>query len=165
MIESRNNNSFGEVSITYNLEDPDNYIVVRGSDSNVNFMSDLDVADLLAVSDALSIVSFHNHPNNSDVSLKDLTVFCTIPQVRLMSIVNARGQVSFFLKTEETDLTRLFVSSISDKIQVLKDRAKESDIIRHELLKKLYDSDVICQDWIDKRDYCNGKFTELKYQK
>ena len=112
LIISKRENNYKEVAIAYNLNNPEDYVVVKGSENAVLFYDDPDTAKLLNAAEHLMIVSLHNHADKSDMSLADISIFCLTPQIALMSVVNTEGEISFLKKNEDINLAPIFASAI-----------------------------------------------------
>lgn len=125
---SRNENNYQEVAITYkkdsNVKEKE-YFKVLGDYSSVLIMDDEDTRNLLHLSNEkndLVVISIHNHPNNSRFSINDLLVFTENPSIKLMEIVNGKGEISFLLRPREIDLHNLISSNIIDFVPDFIDR-------------------------------------------
>ena len=96
-------NNYKEVAITYSLTDTslDKYIVTNGELGYVHLMSDERVKDLLfntREQKELVVISLHNHPNDGFFSINDLITFTENPSIRIMEIVNTKGEVAFLMR-------------------------------------------------------------------
>lgn len=98
-------NSYKEVAITYDLneESIDKYIVTNGEFGYICLMNDEKVKNLLFSTKEkrdLAVVSLHNHPNDSFFSINDLITFAENPSIRIMEIINTKGEVAFLLRPQ-----------------------------------------------------------------
>lgn len=164
LIVSKRENQFKEVAITYNLNNPDDYIVTKGSDNMVFYKDDKDVENLLNKSEPMMIVSLHNHPNNSEISFADLSIFCLSDQIKLMSIVNTRGEVSFLERTKNINLMPVMLSSLSKFAPDIRQRTiinpqkdvvelispNECSQIRNNLLESIQKCGIIYHEQVSK---------------
>lgn len=96
-------NNYKEVSITYDLnsKSPDKYIITNGEIGYVRLMDDEKVRNLLSDCNGkkeLAVISLHNHPNDSFFSINDLITFAENPCIKIMEIVNTKGEIAFLLR-------------------------------------------------------------------
>lgn len=128
---SRNENNYKEVAITYSLNNNDinsKYCVVLGDSSAVYIMHDKDTKDLLERENSyndLVVVSIHNHPNDGNFSLNDLFIFAKNPCIKLMEIVNRKGEVSFLYSSRYIDLGDIVTKNILDVAPDFAERKKK----------------------------------------
>lgn len=119
---SRNKNNYKEVAITYSVDDDNienKYKTVIGEISSVYIMQDEETKSLLEKenqNDNLVVISIHNHPNDGNFSVNDLFIYEKNPCIRLMEIVNRKGEVSFLYKPKHVDLKNIVLKNIIDVI-------------------------------------------------
>ena len=113
LLQSKENNDYNEVAITFDVQDIDinsnDAIIVFGDATHVNFASDARVAALLAASTPSSIVSLHNHPNDTSFSVRDLLIFCHYPELKLLTVITPSGNMNILYRhTNAYDAMPLF---------------------------------------------------------
>lgn len=128
---SRNENEYKPVAITYSLNEYNlskRYKKVLGDASIVRIMYDEPTKALLKEEDQkgnLVVISIHNHPNNSSFSLNDLYVFSKNSSIKLMCIVNREGEVSFLMRSNQVDLSKIVTQNIVDFVPDFAEKKKE----------------------------------------
>ena len=187
---SRNENHYNEVSITYKKNDlnKDHFIKVLGNCGNI-FLDD-DTMNLLNASDGqneLIAIMIHNHPNNSIFSVSDLLVFSEHPSIKLMEIINKKGEIAFLLRPKSTNLSNIVIRSISDHIPDIKTRIanyqqnnpdieytiseisnkSEREAIYNDSIEQIINRGIICSHYIDQNganalSFTNNKNTTLR---
>lgn len=110
LILSRTRNQYKETSITYNIDetkDSTKYVKVFGGYNTIHLMDDKEVNALITAQNEnnnLVIVSLHNHSNNSGFSAMDILIFANNPNIKIMEILNTKGEVSILARPSELDL-------------------------------------------------------------
>lgn len=126
--ESRNENNYCDVAITYSLNDNDlinKYKIVHGTLSAVYIMQDEETRTMLEkenMKNDLVIVSIHNPPNDGNFSVNDLFLYEKNPSIKLMEIVNRKGEVSFLYKSRHIELKNIVVKNILEIVPDFMDR-------------------------------------------
>lgn len=120
-------NKYGEVAITYSRGDnfkEKKYCTVLGDYSSVPIMEDKATASLINFANKANdvvIISIHNHPNNSLFSLNDLLIFSENSSIKLMEIVNGKGEVSYLFRPHAIDLhnsvAKMIVNTVPDFVE------------------------------------------------
>ena len=158
LIRSKRDNNYNDVSIVYDYKDPDNCAIVYGDEDSVKFMSDEKTRDLIHSTNPLMIMSFHNHPDDTNISFDDLAIFCIMNQIRVMSIINSKGELSYINRHRNIDLTTIFASCVNEVIKEersLQNLTKEEKkLISNNLLEKLDDVGVVYHNWDSKEIRC-----------
>lgn len=156
LIRSKRDNNYNEVSIVYDYKDPDNYAIVYGDEDSVKFMSDEKTRDLIHSANPLMIMSFRNYPDDTNISFDDLAIFCIMNQIRVMSIINSKGELSYINRHRNIDLTTIFASCVNEVIKEKEERIlqnltkEEKKLISNNLLEKLDDVGVVYHNWDSK---------------
>ena len=151
-------NSCNEVAITYDKRCIQNtYFKIKGDFSSVPIMGDEKTRNLLQTnneSGEIVVVSIHNHPDISVISVNDLLVFNENPSIKLMVVVNKDGQVSFLERTGNNKLPSIVINNIlqtepnfSAKMTEwkLKNPNKEftlRDILNKEQIKTIFEESI-----------------------
>ena len=187
LLKSIFDNHYNEVSITYRIDVPpedkkteknnsesknnqDFFSVAYGNEYSVPFLDDEKIPIILASTDNLVIVNLHNHTNDSDFSLRDITIFSQYDNLRLMQIVNTKGEVSFLYKPEKIDLKKVIAAKIVELVPDYKERLKSgqflTDTLSSEEKSKIVKASI--QAFIDKGvDYSKyidkSKITEVHF--
>lgn len=179
-------NNYKEVSITYDLNSnsPDKYIITNGEIGYVRLMDDEKVKNLLSDCNEkkeLAVISLHNHPNDSFFSINDLITFAENPCIKIMEIINTRGEIAFLLRPK-FEIYHCVIETVlnaepnyvekKNKFQIEHDRLpKISDIItdfdvRKEIVKMsvslLEDRDVCVQNYVNNENVRNVDFSKVK---
>lgn len=102
---------YGEVAITYDGEtneqiEKENCAIVYGTYDEVHFLSDPKTQTIINNAKKTSVVSIHNHPNDTATSLHDLMVFSSSPQILLFEIVHPDGKLDIALRHETIPLNK-----------------------------------------------------------
>lgn len=111
---SRERNDSNEVAITYSY-DPDMILageelvgVHFGDEHSVDPLADPQTFHLIMKSQECAVVSLHNHPSISLVSLMDIRFFLRYHSIKLLVIVTNLGGISYLVKSRKYD----YVASI-----------------------------------------------------
>lgn len=106
---SRERNDSNEVAITYSY-DPDMILageelvgVHFGNEHSVDPLADPQTFHLIMKSQECAVVSLHNHPSLSLVSLMDIRFFLRYHSIKLLVIVTNLGNVSYLVKSRKYD--------------------------------------------------------------
>lgn len=165
LMLSKLKNEYNEVSITYRVdkpvEDKDSYITVFGTEESVLFLEDPKIPPLLARTNDLLIINTHNHPNDTGFSLKDLLMFTQYENIRLVEIVNTKGQVSFLYKPEKILLNGIIRDAVYLHIPDIITRSKfekANAINENREMKSIFD--LMTQD--EKNKIVNTAITILQ---
>ena len=128
---SRERNDSNEVAITYSY-DPDMILageelvgVHFGNEHSVDPLADPQTFHLIMKSQECAVVSLHNHPSLSLVSLMDIRFFLRYHSIKLLVIVTNLGNVSYLVKSRKYD----YVSAIDFVNEVIA-MHNEADNIR-----------------------------------
>ncbi len=158
LLKSIFDNHYNDVSIIYRMdlsrenkdskkEDyQDRFSVVYGNECSGPIIDDEKLAMILASADNLVIVSFRNHTNASVFSLKDITIFSQYDNIRLMEMVNSKGEVSILYKPEKIDLKKVIDDKIVELIPECKEKIKSgqflTDILSSEEKSKIVKASI-----------------------
>lgn len=109
---SKEENDSNEVAITYSF-DADKAIaqeevvgVQFGEEHSVNPMADALTYHLIMSSQECMVVSMHNHPSLSLISVTDIRFFLQYGSIRLLVIVTNLGNVSYMVKGKNFDYVK-----------------------------------------------------------
>lgn len=117
---SRERNDSNEVAITYSY-DPDMILAEEdlvgvhfGDEHSVDPLADPQTFHLIMKSQECAVVSLHNHPSLSLVSLMDIRFFLRYHSIKLLVIVSNLGSISYLVKSSKYDYTSAieFVNNI-----------------------------------------------------
>ena len=110
---SKNENDSNEVAITYSMdeakgkEDLGNLFGVDfGDDHSANPMRDSYSYHLIHSSKSCVVVSLHNHPSLSKISLVDVRFFLENPTIKLLTVVTNLGNIYYLVKGTKYDLSK-----------------------------------------------------------
>lgn len=127
---SKERNDSNEVSITYSY-DPDMVLageeligVHFGDEHSVDPLADPQTFHLIMKSQECAVVSLHNHPSLSLVSLMDIRFFLRYHSIKLLIIVTNLGSVSYLVKSSKYD----YVAAIDFVNKVITMHNKENNI-------------------------------------
>ena len=102
---SKESNNSNEVAVTYSY-DPDMVLageelvgVHFGDEHSVDPLADPQTFHLIMKSKECAVVSLHNHPSLSLVSLMDIRFFLRYHSVKLLVIVTNMGSISYLVKS------------------------------------------------------------------
>ena len=140
MYESlnRKEGKYHEVSITYdgNYQGEnilrENCVVVYGGKDHVDFMNNADVRKVIGNAEKSSIITMHNHPNNTAASLRDMIIFGGVPKLKLMEIVRPTGNIDILFRHERIPMINEMNKILYKTAPNLKQRQSED----HEEYKK-----------------------------
>lgn len=127
---SKERNDSNEVAITYSY-DPDMVLageeligVHFGDEHSVDPLADPQTFHLIMKSQECAVVSLHNHPSLSLVSLMDIRFFLRYHSIKLLIIVTNLGSVSYLVKSSKYD----YVAAIDFVNKVITMHNKENNI-------------------------------------
>lgn len=183
---SRNENNYKEVSILYNKNNIFECFKILGDFNKVDLTLSQDAFELIRNKNKnkdMVLISIHNHPNNSKFSLSDLIVFAENLSIKLMQIVNTKGEISFLLKPDNVNLKNIVISTILNIVPDYKIRiennnnelnllnllsSKEKEMIVSEIILQFCENNVIYFDYLDKKDintYLKNKDKKIEKNK
>lgn len=105
LLLSKEENDSNEVAITYRMnidetEDDDEYIGVSfGTEHEVDPLEDTTSYHLIMSKRDCVVVSLHNHPSLSDISIVDMRFFIEYDSVKLLVIITNLGNISYIVKS------------------------------------------------------------------
>ena len=106
---SKERNESNEVAITYSYDENmvlagENLIGVHfGNEHSVDPLADPQTFHLIMKSQECAVVSLHNHPSLSLVSLMDIRFFLRYHSIKLLVIVTNLGSISYLVKGSKYD--------------------------------------------------------------
>lgn len=110
---SRDENESNEVAITYSMDDWDSgeeagqcFGIDFGDDHSADPLRDSYSYHLIYGSRKCAIISLHNHPSLSKISLVDARFFLEHSTVKLLTVVTNLGNIYYLVKTEGFDRTK-----------------------------------------------------------
>lgn len=102
---SKNDNNSNEVSITYDMNPTkkgDKIIgVALGTIDEVDPFSDSTSYHIITSKKDCVVVSLHNHPSLSIISLTDINFFLAYSSIKIMVVISNLGKVSYIVKNEK----------------------------------------------------------------
>ncbi len=148
MMRSKKDNCYNEVAITYKCdadqEDEDAYAIVYGDERSVKFMADEKTAQVVNSTAKLCIVNLHNHPNNSEISARDLFIFACNSNLRVMEIINHEGLASFLYRPCQIELKETMLSVLKNNVQGIRERMDaEPDRDLFDILEDCEKNDIV----------------------
>ncbi len=142
LLESKKNNRYKEVSITYRMdkkpEEAGAFVVAKGDSKSVKFLEDNATREMIENSGKNVIINFHNHPDGATFSIKDLFIFSFFQQIKMMEIINHKGQVSVLCKPDTLghNLTHIIEQEIKNicpdirsRYEQLKEENEDAEIM------------------------------------
>lgn len=109
---SREQNNSNEVAITYSLESEKliesgkEYVgFALGTEHGVDPMEDTVSYHLISSTAECVIVSLHNHPSLSKISLADVRFFIFYSSIKMLAIVTNLGSISYMVKGQKFDFS------------------------------------------------------------
>ena len=147
-------NHSNEVAITYSLNskqlaanDMDYIGVSIGDEHSVDPAESAIAYHLLNSSFDCVVVSLHNHPSLSKISLSDVRFFLQYDSVKMMIVVTNLGNISYIVKTSRYNKHKgveLYNKAVNMHYQanVLKGYQKAAEFF----LKNCYDANIIYED-------------------
>jgi len=110
---SKNENDSNEVAITYSMDETkgkedlgDLFGVDFGDEHSAHPMRDSYSYHLIHSSKACVVVSLHNHPSLSKISLVDVRFFLENPTIKLLTVVTNLGNIYYLVKGTKYDVSK-----------------------------------------------------------
>lgn len=110
---SKDENDSNEVAITYRMDNSGDvkdvaqyFGVDLGDDHSADPMRDSYSYHLICTSKECAVVSLHNHPSLSKISLVDARFFLEHPAVKLLTVVTNLGNIFYLVKSKAFDMSR-----------------------------------------------------------
>ena len=109
LMLSKEENDSNEVAITYSYDSNmilagDELVGVHfGDEHSVDPLADSQTFHLIMQSQECAVVSLHNHPSLSLVSLMDIQFFLRYHSIKLLVIVTNLGSISYLVKSRKYD--------------------------------------------------------------
>lgn len=143
VLRSSLQNGYKEVAITFNLKTPQRLTKICGDYSSIPLLKDEKTNNLITdESNGVVIVTMHNHPNGSIFSLSDILIFTENPNIKLMNVINGKGEIAFLMRSPKAvDLHNYVISKIEDHIPDFNDRIENYH--KNNIGKELAFSDVL----------------------
>ncbi len=112
---SQRNNDSNEVGILVNLCNW-SHTVIYGVENGITLRNVPYAKELITTAPKNSLLFFHNHPNCSIFSEKDLESFLTSDSILMISVVCNNGRLYFLIKTEffEKEQAMIYYESVFD---------------------------------------------------
>lgn len=110
-IAQKENNS-NEVTITYSFDErliannEDLLSICKGEEHTINLMSNAHTYHLITKSSECAVVSLHNHPSLSLISLWDVRFFLYHYSVKLLVVISNLGSISYLTKSKTFDFNK-----------------------------------------------------------
>ncbi len=135
LVRSKQLYHYSEVSATYksdmDLSDPKAVVFTHGNEMTTSYLNDPNVDRFLRLSNELLFVTMHNHPNNSRLSLEDLTIFCSQPNIKFLGAVGHNGMISFAIRENPVDLSYIPATAVKKFVPDEKLSNLKKDIFNH----------------------------------
>lgn len=110
---SKNENNSNEVAITYSMDEIKSnehmenlFGVDFGDDHSANPLRDSYSYHLIHSSKSCVVVSLHNHPSLSKISLVDVRFFLENPTIKLLIAVTNLGNIYYLVKTQNYQVAK-----------------------------------------------------------
>lgn len=119
---SKDKNDSNEVAITYSfdkekaLSQEDVIAIQFGDEHSVNPLADALTYHLIMSSKECTVISLHNHPSLSLVSVTDIRFFLQYGSIKLLIIITNLGHISYMVKTSNFNYPKA-VSLLNQTIQ------------------------------------------------
>lgn len=105
LLISKNENNSNEVSITYNMlpKKGDTRIIgiCLGTVDTVDPLSDTVSCHIITSQKECAVVSLHNHPSLTIISLSDINFFLDFASIKLMVVISNNGKLSYLHKSNK----------------------------------------------------------------
>ena len=105
-------NDSNEVTITYSydskmlVENKDLFGVYHGKEHSVDLMADPLTYHLIMNSSECAVISLHNHPSLSLISLLDAQFFLYYQSIKLLVVVTNLGSISYLTKSDKFNFSK-----------------------------------------------------------
>ena len=151
---SKEENESNEVAITYSMsnrvseEDDSQYFGVDfGDDHSADPMRDSYSYHLICGSKECIVVSLHNHPSISKISLEDVRFLLEYPMIKMLTVVTNLGNIFYLVKGKKFDIDKaieIFNEAVSANNEAagLKTLQKASEYF----LKNCHKAGIIYED-------------------
>lgn len=151
---SMEENNSNEVAITYSMDNSDDeddvtslFGIDFGDEHSADPMRDAYSYHLISKGRDCVVVSLHNHPSLSKISLVDVRFFLEYPAIKLLSVVTNLGNIYYLVKGKNYDIRKAIdvfneAVALNNKASGLKDIQVASDYF----LKNCYRAGVIYED-------------------
>ena len=150
---AKEENNSNEVAITYSY-DPELVLsgeeligIHFGDEHSVDPLSDPQTFHLIMQSKACAVVSLHNHPSLSLISLVDIRFFLQYYSIKLLVIVSNLGGISYLVKSDKFD----FAAAVRLTNEVIAMHNKARDLKGYQkaikfFLKNCHNAGIIYND-------------------
>lgn len=105
---SKDENESNEVAITYSMDNPEGEMEAEqcfgidfGDGHSADPLRDSYSYHLICGSKKCVIISLHNHPSLSKISLVDVRFFLEYPAIKLLTVVTNLGNIFYLVKTKD----------------------------------------------------------------
>lgn len=151
---SKDENESNEVAITYSMGNPRNkgemelcFGVDFGDDHSADPMRDSYSYHLICGSKECVVISLHNHPSLSKISLVDVRFFLEHSTIKLLTVITNLGNIYYLVKTKKYDKEKAIdifneAVSVNNKAIGLKALQKASE----HFLKHCYRASIVYED-------------------
>lgn len=108
---SHEDNDDREVAITVALDDKatindDTMSIVLGSLHEVDILSDTKSYHLINTASNLVVVNLHNHPNNSNFSVNDISFFLRQENIKMLVLISNKGNIYFLSRSPDYNFSK-----------------------------------------------------------
>lgn len=129
---AKNDNNSNEVAITYRMNNKNakgNIGIELGTENQADPLNDPTSYHIIMKEKNCVVVSLHNHPALSIISIQDVRFLLEYNSIKLMVVVTNKGKLSYIVKSNKynkIDAIRLFNKSVVRFNQAKKVKDKES---------------------------------------
>ena len=110
LYKARTENKSNGTAMTYKLDryrGENDYALVFGDETSVKFMSDPKTKEIVETTNDLAVINLHNHPKGSSFSFNDMGIFLMTGNIRLMTVLNNKGEISALFRCKQMDYIRM----------------------------------------------------------
>lgn len=153
LVLSKEENDSNEVAITYRMgtdeiDACDDYIGVSfGKEHEVDPLEDTTSYHLIMSKKDCAVVSLHNHPSLSEISVVDMRFFLEYDSVKLLVIITNLGSISYLVKSSRYNKKNA-ISLYNEAVNlsnVASDLKGYQDAAKH-FLSNCYDAGIIYEN-------------------
>lgn len=146
---AKDENDSNEIAITYSYDSEfvgkeNSFSIFCGTEHDVDLMADADTFHMLTRSKECAVISLHNHPSLSLISLADSRFFLYYSSIKLLAVVSNLGSISYLLKGRNFNLKVALelinqAITLNNKASNLKERQQAASFF----LKNCYKAGII----------------------
>ena len=112
LTTSMNKNNSNEVALTYCYDssakdiDTNTFYITYGDEHSVDIAADTDTYHLLRSATECTVITLHNHPSLSLISLADIRIFIFYFNIKLSVVISNLGCISYLIKSNNYDASK-----------------------------------------------------------